>query len=56
MPATAAVARIEGASFVELRGTCLSRAEFDDFLAGLGMATGDEFAAALADAGVTPER
>ncbi|RHW24564.1 hypothetical protein D0Z08_23895 [Nocardioides immobilis] len=47
---------VEGAAFIELRGTFLSRAEFDDFLAGLHTASEDEFTAALDDAGVTPER
>jgi len=47
---------VEGASFIELRGTFLSRAEFDAFLVGLRTATEAEFAAAVADAGITPER
>jgi|GEM_PF-4099151 len=47
---------VEGRSFIELRATYLSRADFDAFLAGLDPVTEDEFAAALEDAGVTPGR
>lgn len=47
---------VEGRSFIELRGTYLSRTDFDAFLAGLDAVTEDEFATALEDAGVTPER
>ncbi len=47
---------VEGKSFIELRATYLSRADFDAFLAGLDTASEAEFAAAIEDAGVTPER
>jgi hypothetical protein len=47
---------VDGASFIELRGTYLNRDQYDAFLAGLAPATEAEFTAALEDAGVTPER
>lgn len=46
---------VQGASFIELRGTFLSRADFDAFLTSLDTTTEEEFAAALVDAGVTPK-